>query len=69
MAIMRDGASVSGTAMRVFRALYPSFIDIMCFAHTIDLVGVYSELSILDRSMNWWVQLFARSFAAAAKLS
>ena len=64
MAIMRDGASVSGTAMRVFRALYPSFIDITCFAHTIDRVGVYFELSTLDRFMNWWAQLFNRSFAA-----
>ena len=53
MAIMRDGASVNGTAMRVFRALYPSFIDITCFAHTIDQVGVYFELSTLDRFMNW----------------
>ena len=36
MAIMRDGASVNGAAMRVFRALYLSLIDITCFAHTID---------------------------------
>ena len=41
MAIMRDGASVNGAAMRVFRDLYPSFIDITCFVHTIDRVGVY----------------------------
>ena len=51
MAIMRDGASVNGAAMRVFRALYPSFIDITCFAHTIDRVGVYFELSTL----NWFM--------------
>ena len=51
MAIMRGGASVNGAAMRVFRALYPSFIDITCFAHTIDRVGVYFELSTL----NWFM--------------
>ena len=56
MAIMRDGASVNGAAMRVFRDLYPSFIDITCFARTIDRVGVYFELSTLDRFMNWWAQ-------------
>ena len=68
MAIMRDGASVNGAAMRVFSALYPSFIDITCFARTIDRVGVYFELSTLDQFMNWWVQLFARIFCSQAWL-
>ena len=37
MAIMIDGDSVNGAAMRVFGALYPIFIDLItCFAHNID---------------------------------
>lgn len=67
MATMRDGASVNGAAMRLFEIIYPDFIDITCFSHTIDRVGLHFELTTLDTFMNWWLQLFSRS--AAAKLA
>ena len=36
-ATMRDGASVNDAGIRVLKAVYPTFLDVTCFAHTIDL--------------------------------
>ena len=66
VAVVRDGASVNGAAMRIVKAVFPKLLDITCFSHAIDLVGSYFELPVLDQFMQWWVNLFARS--AAAKL-
>ena len=63
-ATMRDGASVNGAGIRVLKAVYPTILDVTCFAHTIDLVGTKLNLPMLDRLMQWWVQLFSKSAAA-----
>ena len=66
-ATMRDGASsVNGAGIRVLKAVYPTILDVTCFAHTIDLVRTKFNLPMLDRFMQWWVRLFSKS--AAAKL-
>ena len=66
VAVVRDGASVNGAAMRIVKAVFPKLLDITCFSHAIDLVGSYFELPVLDQFMQWWVNLIAQS--AAAKL-
>ncbi len=66
LAAMRDGASVNSAGIRVVKAVYPCLLDVTCFSHTIDRVGTHFDLPVLERFMQWWVQLFSRS--AAAKL-
>ena len=61
---MRDGASVNGCALRALKALSPKMFEVMCFSHTIDLVGYRFEVPTLDQFIQWWIQLFSRSAAA-----
>lgn len=67
ISVMRDGAAVNGVAVRILNAVYPKALDVRCFSHTIDRVGLHFDLPTLDQFMQWWIQLFSRS--AAAKLA
>ena len=61
LASMRDRASTNGVAMRTIQVVYPNMIDIGCYSHTIDLVGVKFCTPNLDSFIRLWVSLFAHS--------
>ena len=48
---MRDGASVNGAAMKIFKVVYPHLLDVTCLSHTIDI-----WLEITSRCL-LWIQL------------
>ena len=39
VAVMRDRASVNNAAMCIVNVVYPKFLDVGCFSHTLDIVG------------------------------
>ena len=43
LAAMRERASVNGVAMRTIKVVFPDMIDVGCYSHTIDLVGINFE--------------------------
>ena len=61
LASLRDRASTNGVAMRTIQVVYPNMIDIGCYSHTIDLVGVKFCTPNLDSFIRLWVSLFAHS--------
>jgi hypothetical protein len=61
LASMQDRASTNGVAMRTIQVVYPNMIDIGCYSHTIDLVGVKFCTPNLDSFIRLWVSLFAHS--------
>lgn len=64
VAAMHDGAAVNTAAIREVEVIYPSFIDVVCFSHTIDNVGKHFDLPHLDDFMELWIRLFSHSTAA-----
>lgn len=64
LAMMRDGASVNGAAIRNLQAFMPQMMDITCFAHTLDNVGSHSDTPVLDNFAQWWARLFSSSWTA-----
>ena len=40
LAAMHDRASINGVAMHTLSIMYPVVMDIGCFLHTLDLVGI-----------------------------
>ncbi len=67
VAAMHDGASVNTAAMRHVQVVYPSFIDVVCFSHTVDNVGRHFDLPHLDGFLELWIRLFSHSSAAKIK--
>ena len=61
LASMRDHASANGVAMRTIQIVYPNMLDIVCYSHTIDLVGEKFRTPNLDTFIRLWVSLFAHS--------
>ena len=49
LAAMRDGVSVNAAAMRTVKIIFPKVIDVRCFSHTIDRVGVHFNISTVRR--------------------
>ena len=47
LAVMHDRASVNSVAVRNMKVLYPLFMDIGCYSHTIDHVGDKFNTQIL----------------------
>lgn len=64
LAMMRDGASVNGAAIRNLQAFMPKMMDITCFAHTLDNVGSHFNTPFLDDFAQAWVRLFSSSWTA-----
>lgn len=61
IAASRDRASVNDVAMRTVRVIYSSILDIGCFSHTLDHVGVHLRTPQLDTFFKAWISLFAHS--------
>jgi len=61
LAAMRDGASVNAAAMRTVKIIFPKVIDVRCFSHTIDRVGVYFNILTVRRFLQLWNSLFGHS--------
>ena len=49
LAIMRDGASSNGIAVRTLQIVFPNAMDITCFSYTLDRVGKYFKIPILPK--------------------
>ena len=64
LAVMRDGVAVNGAALAHLKFVLPTFLDVTCFAHTIDNVGKHFDLPTLDAFSELWVRLFSHSPAA-----
>ena len=63
-AIMRDGASVNGAAVRNLQEFMPSVMNVLCFSHTLDNVGQHFNTPILDTFGQKWIRLFSVSHKA-----
>ena len=63
-AVMHDRASVNSVAVRNMKVLYPLFMDIGCYSHTIDHVGDKFNTQILHEFGILWVSLFSHSYNA-----
>lgn len=61
---MHDRASVNAVAVRHLKLLYPIFLDIGCYSHTIDHVGDKFNTPILHEFGVLWVSLFSHSYKA-----
>ena len=61
VAAMHDRATVNGAAMRTLSILYPNIMDIGCYSHTLDLVGMKFKLPTLDKFMKHWEAIFTHS--------
>ena len=57
LASMQDLASVNGVAMRTIQIVYPNMLDIVCYSHTIDLVGEKFRTPNLDTFIRLWVSV------------
>ncbi len=66
MAVMRDRASVNNVATRILHIVYPQFIDIGCFSHTLNLVGEKMKIPSLNTFASHWITLFSHSPKAKA---
>ena len=61
LAAMRDRASVNNVAMRTLMVVYPSVLDVGCFAHTLDHVGEKFATPLLSEFITAWISLFSHS--------
>jgi len=61
LAAMRDGVSVNAAAMRTVKIIFPKVIDVRCFLHTIDRVGVHFNIPTVRRFLQLWNSLFGHS--------
>ena len=64
LAVMHDRASVNAVAVRKIKVLYPLFLDIGCYSHTIDHVGDKFSTPILHEFGILWISLFSHSHQA-----
>ena len=62
LAVVRDGASVNGAAVKILRdAFYPHLTNIVCTPHSLDLIGRHFDTDLLDAFRQSWVALLAHS--------
>ena len=61
VAIMRDGASVNGAAMRILKIMYPKALDVRCVSHTLDLVGDKFKVPTVSLFFTLWISYFSHS--------
>ena len=64
LACMRDGASVNEKAMNTLSIMYPHVMNIVCFSHSLDLVGTKFVTPKLDKFMKHWFGIFQHSSRA-----
>ena len=64
LACMRDGASVNEKAMDTLSIMYPRVMNIVCFSHSLDLVGKKVVTPKLDKFMKHWFGIFQHSSKA-----
>ncbi len=61
LAAMHDRASVNQAAMRTVCIMYPFFVDIGCFSHTLDNAGNKFNTPTLNEFLASWIRLFSHS--------
>ena len=61
VAVVRDGASVNGAAMRTVGVVYPEAAGIACFSHMLNRVGEHFSTPILSEFTSAWISLFSHS--------
>ncbi len=61
VAAMRDRASVTNVALRTLSVIYPSLLDVGCFAHSLDHVGGRFSTPVLSEFISLWISLFSHS--------
>ena len=61
VAVVKDGASINGAAMRTVRVVYPEAADITCFSHMLNRVGEHFSTPILSQFTSAWISLFSHS--------
>ena len=61
VAVVRDGASVNGAAMRIVRVVYPELVDVTCFSHMLNRVGEHFATPNLSEFTSAWISLFSHS--------
>ena len=59
LAAMRDGASVYEAGLRQVMFSFPNILSVICYSHTIDIVGKHFEFSVLDTFSRCWNTLFS----------
>ena len=61
LAAMHDRAAVNNVALRTLKVVYPQFLDVGCFSHTLDLVGnKFCAPNLVEFTMAW-VSMFSNS--------
>ena len=61
IAVVRDGASVKGSAMRTVKVVYPELVDITCFSHMLNRVVEHFVTPNLSEFTTSWISLFYHS--------
>ena len=59
LAAMRDGASVNEAGLHQVMFFFPNILSVICYSHTIDIVGKHFEFSVLDTFSRCWNTLFS----------
>ena len=62
VAAMHDCVSANNVAMCTVKVVYPSILDIGCFAHTLDRVGERFKVPFVNDFTTYWISLFIHSF-------
>ena len=58
-AVIQNKDSSNAVAIRTLKSIYPHFLDIGCFSHTIDLVGEHFKVPVLE--IRSWISWFSHS--------
>ena len=61
---MRDGAAVNDAGLRQVGFYFPNILNVTCFSHTIDNVGMHFVFRVLDTFSRYWNTMFNLSPAA-----
>ena len=64
VAAMHDRASVNNVAVRTLKILYTRLLDVGCFSHTLDRVGLALALALTptpDSFVKAWISMFSHS--------
>ena len=58
---MHDRAACNVIALRTLKIVFPALVDVVCFSHTLDLVGDKFCTPVLSSFIIWWISLFSHS--------
>ena len=59
--IMHDCASPNNVSLRTMKVLYPNFLGIVCFLHTLNRVGEKFQAPCANDFATYWVSLFSHT--------